>query len=116
MPFPKLEDLEPLDRPYEILDMVGGSTKVLTVERYRVGSMVIRPRRSGIAKDIVALRVWVGPEDKSLYPDWYDVTAQTLIPQLLPHLESAAGRPVRFTVDKFGDGPRARFRVRVERL
>lgn len=116
MPFPKLEDLEPLDKPSEIFDIPGGTTKVLTVHRYQAGRMVIHPRRTGIAKEIVALRVWIPEEEKPLYPDYYDVTAQTLIPQLLPHLESAGGRPVRFTVTKFGDGPRARFRVRVERM
>jgi len=116
MPFPKLEDLEPLEGPFEIFELPGGSSRTFTVVKHLAGRMVIHPRAAGGAKDIVALRVWVTEADKPLYPDYYDVTAQTLIPQLLPHLESAHGRPVRFSISKFGDGPRARFQVRVERL
>jgi len=116
MALPKLEDLEPLDGPFEILDMVGGSSRIFTVVKHLAGRMVIHPRVAGGSKEIVALRVWVTEADKPLYPDYYDVTAQTLIPQLLPHLEAARGGPVRFNVTKYGDGPRARFSVRVERL
>ena len=116
MPLPKLEDVEPLPGPFEIFDIPGGSLRQLTVVKHLVGRMVIRPRQATGPKDIVALRLFVTAADKPLYPDYYDVTAQTLIPQLLPHLEAAAGRPVRFTITKWGDRAQARFQVRVTRL
>ncbi len=111
MELPDISKLSPLPGPFEVLDIQGNSTREFTVTRFQTGTMLIRPRDQRDAKTIVALRVYVPKEDKSLYPDYWDLTAQTLIPQVLPFLEQAQGKPVRFRVGKFGSGPTARFQV-----
>jgi len=111
MQIPDVASVPPLAGPHEIFDLPGNSTREFTVTKYVLGRMTITPRETKIPKEIVALRVWVPNDDKPLYPDYWDVTAQTLIPQLVPPLDAAQGEPVRFRVTKFGSGPTARFQV-----
>jgi hypothetical protein len=75
--------------------------------------MTIHPRPLGAPKVIVALRVYVPSAIKPLYPDYYDITSQTLIAQLLPYLEAGNYQKKVFTVTKHGSGPDARFSLKV---
>lgn len=113
MAIPNINTLEELGGPFEILELGDRGVKELVVERYKVGRMTIHPRPNGAAKQIVALRVWVPAEIKTLFPDYYDITSQTLIAQLLPLLESGEFKTKRFVVTKYGTGPQARFTVEV---
>jgi hypothetical protein len=113
MPIPDIGSLEALPGPYEILELGDGGLKDLTITNYIVGKMVIHPRPQGASKAIVALRVFVPEAVKSLYPDYYDITSQTLIAQLLPYLEAGGYNKQRFTIRKTGMGPQARFSLQV---
>ena len=116
MPFPDITTLDVLSGPYEIFDLGRGGARDLRITEYKVGRMTIHPRPAGVPKEIVALRVWVPETIKTLYPDWYDITSQTLIAQLLPHLEAGDYKRKRFTITKYGAGPTARFSLSVTPL
>ena len=109
MALPDVNTLTDLGGPFEILDLGDGGEIELQVTGYHVGRMTIHPRPAGYPKAIVALRVWVPEHIKPLYPDYYDITSQTLIAQLLPSLEAGGYRGRRYTIKKHGSGPQARF-------
>lgn len=113
MGIPDIATLENLPGPYEILELGDRGIKELVINNYKVGRMLIHPRPGGQPKEIVALRVWVPDTVKTLYPDYYDITSQTLIAQLLPVLERPGYETKRFGIQKFGTGPSARFTVAV---
>ena len=113
MVLPKIETLNELPGPYELFDLGTGGTRDLRITKFMTGRMTIHPRPEGRPKEIIALRVWVPDTIKTLYPDYYDVTSQTLIAQLLPHLEAGDYIGKRFTITKYGQGPTARFSLAV---
>jgi len=113
MPIPDIDTLETLLGPYEILELGDGGVKVLIVTKYTLGRMVIHPRPSGANKAIVALRVHVPESVKPLYPDYYDITSQTLIAQIQPILEAKGYERKKIIITKHGSGPSARFSVQV---
>lgn len=113
MAIPDIGSLESLRGPYEILELGDGGTKDLYIEKHELGKMVIHPRPQGLTKEIVALRVFVPATVKPLYPDWYDITSQTLIAQMLPYLEAGGYGKKRFQIRKIGTGPQARFSLTV---
>lgn len=113
MPIPSVTSVSPLPGPYEIFDLGDGGIKDLIITKFQVGRMTIHPRPLGVPKDIVALRVWVPPNIKPLYPDYYDITGQTLVAQLLPILEAGGYTRKVFTITKHGSGPDARFSLKV---
>lgn len=113
MVMPEIGTLKNLSGPFEILELGDRGTKELMINEYKVGRMLIHPRPGGQPKEIIALRVWVPDTIKTLYPDYYDITSQTLIAQLLPTLEAGDFELKRFTIQKFGTGPSARFSVSV---
>jgi len=100
-----------LSGPYEILELRDGQDVTLKVLAYEMGRMRIRPRYPGApeSKEITALRLRVSPARKVLGPPFWDVTSQTLIAQLKPHLDDLVrtGRDVRITAH--GEAPRKRF-------
>lgn len=114
MALPSLENVEILPGPYEILELGDGGKKELVIEHYRVGRMTIHPRGGAGVKDIVALRVHVPDRIKPLYPDYYDITAQTLIAQMLPVLDAGDYQERLFVITKYGTGPSARFGLDVK--
>lgn len=113
MPLPDISSLESLQGPYEILELGDGGIKDLIITKYQLGRMMIHPRPQGISKDIIALRVFVPDSVKPLFPDWYDITSQTLIAQMLPVLQAGGYERKRFTIQKIGTGPQARFSLKV---
>jgi len=113
MAIPEISSLSPLPGPYEILELGDGGVKDLIVTKYQLGRMTIHPRPVGAPKEIVALRVYVPERIKPLYPDYYDITGQTLIAQLQLIFEAGGYERKVITITKHGTGPQARFSVQV---
>ncbi|OGQ17411.1 MAG: hypothetical protein A2138_26870 [Deltaproteobacteria bacterium RBG_16_71_12] len=98
----------------EILELQDGETKTLIISDWTLGEMDITPRSGGGQKRIRALRLHVPADQKPIGPTYWDVTGQTLIEQMLPHLQRPDFHRRRFTVTKHGIPPTARFQLRVE--
>ena len=105
--------MEKLPGPYEILELEDRESIEFHIEKYDQGEMLIHPFYQKSGKTINALRVHVPKEDKNFFPYYWDITAQTLIPQLLPVLESGIFKGKKFKITKFGVKPRARFTLEV---
>jgi len=104
-----------LTGPYEILELGDQGSLSFSPLSWAEGEMVIHPRFQAAPKTIHAIRIWVGPEVKPLFPDYYDITAQTLVAQLLPVLQRADYRELTIVITKHGVAPKARYEVKVER-
>ncbi len=111
---PKLDELAPMARPYEILELSDGQAVELRPVRYELGRMTIEPRDGRPPKLIAVLRLHVRPEDKRTLPHYLDVTAAHLVAGLLPYLEKLPPERWRFTATKHGREPRARFTLQVD--
>ena len=111
----ELERLKELEPPYEILELKPGETKTFTVIDWQLGKITIHPRWPGAPKEktVRAIRLFVPPEEKPLFPHYYDATAGTLVPQLWTILREAGVPPNRvvLTITKVGAAPKARFSV-----
>ena len=106
----------PLERPFEILELGDGGTLVLHPQAFTVGSMVIHPRWQPEGKTIRAIRIWVPQSDKPLFPDYFDITAATLVAQLEPVLKRSDLRGLELTITKHGVAPKARYEVAVRHI
>ena len=113
MPLGKVQDLDELPGPYEILELNDGQTIDLHVEQFEQGRAVITPRDGRPPHEVPFLRVHVPPADKDTLPHYWDVTAKHLIAGLLGYLDAGlrAGRTFRIT--KHGKPPKARFTLDV---
>jgi len=109
--------LAELPGPYEILELRDGESVTLRVLDWRLGMMVIHPRtQPGVTeKRIKVLRLYVPREIKPVGPDYWDITSQTLIYQLLPYLQRPDFRALVFKITAHGVAPRKRFSVEVTR-
>lgn len=106
------EDLEELTA-LEILELGDGGTYTLQPISWKLGKYKIFTTRRPDGKVIQVLRVWVPKEEKQVGPNYWDITSQTLIAQILPYLEVAGYGTRRFTITKHGMGPTARFTLEV---
>jgi len=113
MGIPDITTLQVLPGPFEILELGDRGTKELVVTGWSLGRMTIHPRYGAGAKDIVVLRVTVPENIKPLYPDYYDITSQTLLAQILPVLEAGGYEDKSFRITKYGTGPSARFGLEI---
>lgn len=113
MPLGKLEDLDELAGPYEIMELRDGERIDLHVERFELGRAEIRPRDGRPPHEVPFLRVFVPAADKVELPRYWDITAKHLIAGMLGYLDAGirAGRTFRIT--KHGKAPRARFTLDV---
>ena len=100
-----------LDKPMELLELAPGETRAFTVVRAELGETIITPRDGRPPKTVEDLRLHVDPNDKPLFPHYYDVTAVTLIAQLRDLAQPGAPLPRQLTIAKVGSGPAARFSV-----
>ena len=98
----------------EILELADGETRVLHVQEWDLGEMDIQPKVGPATKRIRVLRLRVPVADKPVGPNYWDITGQTLIEQLLPYLKRPDFRALAFAVTKHGIPPKARFQLRVE--
>lgn len=113
MTLPKLEDVEDLPGPFEILEMADGETRAFGVTGWQLGKAPIQPRDGRPKKVVLILRVHVPPEDKATLPDYWDITAQHLAAGLHAYLERGKPWRHRFTITKHGEGARGRFTLQV---
>jgi len=100
-----------LSEPYEIMELADGQDVTLAITRWELGRMLIKPRYPGApaSKEIQALRLHVPAGRKLLGPPFWDVTSQTLIAQLKPHLDDLARTGRAFRITAHGQAPRKRF-------
>lgn len=104
-----------LEGPYEILELGDQGSLTFQPLAWKEGEMTINPRFQKEPKTITAIRVWVGEDVKPLFPDYYDLTAQTLVAQMRPILQRADFRELVITITKYGVPPKARYQVKVTR-
>lgn len=107
--------MPPLLGPYEILELGDQGSLTFKPLNWVEGEVTIHPRFQDGPKTVTAIRIWVGPEVKPLFPDYYDITAQTLVAQLRPILQRADYHELVITITKFGVPPKARYQVDVKR-
>lgn len=108
-----MEGLPRLEGPYEILELGDGGSLVLHPQAFTVGTMLIHPRWQPAGKTIKAIRVWVPQSDKPLFPDYFDLTAATLVAQVEPVLKRSDLRGLELTITKHGVAPKARYELGV---
>lgn len=111
-----MEGLAELEGPYEILELGDGGTLTLHPLAFSTGTMLIHPRWQPQGKRIKAIRVWVPESDKPLFPDYFDITASTLVAQLEPVLRRSDLRGLELVITKHGVAPKARYTVDVRHV
>ena len=107
------EELKPLAGPYEIFELSHQEVREFRVVKWQLGTMRIETAEEPAGKTVKALRVYVTAASKPIGVNWWDVTSQTLIAQILPELELPGFEAKLFTVTKYGERPKARFTVKV---
>ena len=104
-----------LEQPYEVLELPDKESVTLAIHGYVEGDMDIKPRYPGAPeiKRIHALRLHVVPTYKTIGPPFWDVTSQTLIAQLRPHLKDLVAKKTPFTITAHGVAPKKRFSLEI---
>jgi len=104
-----------LAQPYEILELRDGQSLTMHIQKWELGTMLIKPRYPGAPgeKEILVLRLTLPKAEKPVGLDYWDVTAQTLIAQLRPLLERRLHEAHAIRVTAHGEAPRKRFTVEV---
>jgi len=107
------EGLRRLLGPNEILDLADRQSVTLRIINWEHGMETIHPRYPGAPaeKDIEVLRLHLAPGVKATPPMYYDLTAKTLIAQMLPLLERRGFENYLYVITKYGVPPKARFTV-----
>lgn len=105
-----------LEGPYEILELGDGGSLTLHPQRWKKGTMTIHPRFQRGPKVINVIRVWVPEEDKPLFPDYFDITAATLVAQIEPILKRSDLLDLEIVITKHGIPPKARYSVEVRHI
>jgi hypothetical protein len=100
-----------LPKPIEVLELQDGQGVSFRALSYQKGELVIHPRDWPDGKTVTAIRVHVRPEDKPLFPHYWDLTAGTLVAQIEPHLNRPDVATLRFTLTARGIGLKKRFEV-----
>lgn len=104
---------EMLPGPYEILELPNAQTVELLITGRELGDIIIHPRgQAGVTEKIIrVMRVHLAPGSKTVGPPYWDLTAGTLIAQLLPLIPPAPEKPVRVRILATGVAPAKRFTV-----
>ncbi|MBA7545822.1 hypothetical protein ES705_38200 [subsurface metagenome] len=105
--------MEALPGPYELLELEDGGALETRIIKWQTGEVEIHPAYKPEGKMIMALRIEVPEEHKDYFPYYWDITSQTLLAQLLPHLEQPGFERKTFRITKHGMAPRARFSLEV---
>jgi len=108
-------EAELLPGPYEIMELPDGQSLRLAITGSLEGDMMIKPRYAGAPaeKRIHALRLYVAEGYKPVGVPYWDVTSQTLIAQLRPHLKKLAAEKSEFVITAHGTAPRKRFSLEI---
>lgn len=107
------EDLKMLPGPYEIFELEDGGKISLMTTAWEIGLITIHTADVPAGKQVKAMRIHCTPATKPIGVDWYDITSQMLIAQLLPYLEIPGFEKKLFTITKYGVRPKARFMLEV---
>ena len=102
-----------IESPYEIFDIGDGGVVTTKILKWELGEMTIKTRVVVGQKVVRVLRIFVPPETKPIFPDYYDITSTTLIAQLLPYLQQPTFVNQVFKITKRGVAPKARFTLEV---
>jgi hypothetical protein len=105
--------MEPLPRPYDILELADGQSITLQIKGFADGTMKIVPKGQTAEKEIRVLRVVVPPEIKTTGVPYWDITATTLVAQLQPYLYAPGYQTKKFTITAHGIAPMKRFTLKV---
>ena len=97
--------------PFDILELRDGGELVTRVTAVEEGPVTVTPRDGRNPKVVQAVRLHVPPEDKQTAPDWWDVTSQSVKPNLLVVAALAVTSRRYLKMHKYGTGPGARFSV-----
>ncbi len=104
----------PVSPPYDILELRAEGELITRVTSFEEGPVPVTPREGRPPKVVQATRLYVPPEDKQTAPDYWDITAQSLKPNLRAILLIAVQTKRYIRLHKYGDGPGARFSVSLE--
>jgi len=102
-----------IESPYEIFDIGDGGVVTTKILKWELGEMTIKTRVVVGQKVVKVLRIFVPPETKPIFPDYYDITSTTLIAQLVPFLQQADFINKKYKITKVGVAPQARFTLEV---
>lgn len=100
-----------VEAPYDILELAENGFKDLTVTAFERGKMTIAPRDGRAAKEINVVRLTVPTNEKPTPPNYWDVTAQLVLPTLEATLSAPGALPKRIRITKVGTGPSSRLTV-----
>ena len=65
----------------------------------------------GVLKDVQVLRIHVSPEDKPLFPHYFDLGQKTLVPQVMALLTAGIPEGYGIRIHAVGTAPKKRFEV-----
>lgn len=100
-----------VEAPWDILELAENGFKDLTVTAFEQGKMTISPRDGRPSKEINVVRLTVPVGEKPTPPNYWDVTAQLVIPTLGALLSDPSHLPKRIRITKVGTGPSSRLTV-----
>ena len=106
--------MELLPGPYELLELEDGGALSTRISNWELGEVTIHPAYKPEGKQVTTLRIHVPQTDKEFFPFYWDVTSQTLIAQLVPHLEQPHFELKTYIIIKHGVAPSARFTLEVK--
>jgi len=106
---PELSSLPSLTPPFDLLDLRPGDSQALDLVRGQLGKSVINPRDGRPRKEVYTFRVWVTPGTKPTVPDFWDITATTVIAALWAYMEAGDFPKATYRLMKVGQGAQARF-------
>ena len=111
---PDPKTLQPLEPPYEILELVPGKPVKMRVLDWKMGQMTIVPRYPGAppTKTVVAIRIFTDPASKPTFPYYWDITSSRLVYQLAPMLAQGLHEKMALEITRDAPGPRAHYQVR----
>ena len=108
-----VEAAKELVSPYEILELADCQSITLRPVRYETGRFTFHPKwmRPGEVKTVLAIRIHVPTEDKPIFPHYWDITASTLVPQVMALLTAGVPEGYGIKVHAVGTAPKKRFEV-----
>lgn len=111
----KVEELEPLPEPYEILELVPGEPVRIKVVDWKMGKITIHPRFPGAPpeKTIAAIRIYTTKDYKPTFPHYWDITPKRLVYQLGGILTKGIEPGYVLEIVRDVPGPRAHFTVQL---
>jgi len=111
---PPVDQLEPLDPPYEIVDFEPGRPYIFKIIDWKIGRITIVPRYPGAppTKTIAAIRLYAAPGGKETFPPYWDITPSRLVYQLAVILTQGIPEGMALEVVRDEPGPKAHFQVR----